>query len=153
MDNNELSHYGILGMKWGVRRTPEQLARARGSSGKKSDSSDDGKKKAAAISKAKSSKSTTEKKPEEEPKKKKVSEMSDDELNKAVRRLQLEQQYRQLNPEKVSAGQRFANKVVKDVVVPAATTVARNTLQKFLEKEVKKLTSLDVKDNNKKKDD
>lgn len=24
-----LVHYGILGMKWGIRRTPEQLGRAR----------------------------------------------------------------------------------------------------------------------------
>lgn len=33
MVNNELCHYGVLGMKWGVRRTPEQLARARKSLG------------------------------------------------------------------------------------------------------------------------
>lgn len=28
MEMNSLTHYGILGMKWGVRRTPEQLERA-----------------------------------------------------------------------------------------------------------------------------
>lgn len=28
--NSVLEHFGIKGMKWGVRRTPEQLARARG---------------------------------------------------------------------------------------------------------------------------
>ena len=26
--NNELRHYGVLGMRWGVRRTRDQLARA-----------------------------------------------------------------------------------------------------------------------------
>lgn len=36
-----LQHHGILGMKWGVLRTPEQLARA---SGKKTSSDDEVKK-------------------------------------------------------------------------------------------------------------
>ena len=36
-----LQHHGILGMKWGDRRTPEQLARA---SGKKTSSDDEVKK-------------------------------------------------------------------------------------------------------------
>lgn len=26
--NNELKHYGVIGMKWGIRRTPEQLGHA-----------------------------------------------------------------------------------------------------------------------------
>lgn len=35
MSNEEmLQHYGILGMKWGVRRTPAQLTRANGRAGK-----------------------------------------------------------------------------------------------------------------------
>lgn len=131
MNQNELAHYGVLGMKWGVRRTPAQLARARGERAKSSDST----KKSSSV-----------------PKKRSVSEMSDDELNRAVRRLQLEQQYRQLNPEKVSAGKRFVDKVAKDVLIPAATTVARNTLQRALENEVKKLTKMDVKSDDKKKD-
>lgn len=28
MKTNFLVHYGILGMRWGIRRTPEQLAKA-----------------------------------------------------------------------------------------------------------------------------
>lgn len=42
--DNVLEHYGVKGMKWGVRRTPEQLGRARSSrkeKGKKSSSSRD----------------------------------------------------------------------------------------------------------------
>lgn len=39
MYNRELRHYGILGQKWGVRRTKEQLARLTGR--KKEDISDE----------------------------------------------------------------------------------------------------------------
>lgn len=138
---NELYHYGIKGMKWGIRRTEAQLARARGERA----SSSSGSTPAAKKSSSKSSSSG----------KKKVSEMSDDELSRAVRRLQLEQQYRQMNPEKVSAGRRFVNRVMKDVVIPAATTTARNTLQTIMKRELDKALRFDTGNNydrDKKKD-
>ena len=87
MDNNELMHYGVLGMKWGVRRTPAQLGRKPTSSNKSLFE----KKKSEPKPKAK----TKSESPEEEtaPKQKSVKEMSDEELNAAIRRMQLEQTY------------------------------------------------------------
>lgn len=114
MEKNELVHHGIKGMKWGVRRTEAQLARARGNT--KSDEKT----------------SSTSTKKAEPKKRKKMSEMSDEELRRVVNRLQLEQQYRNLNPEKVSVGKKFADKVVKDIVIPVATEVAKNEFRKVL---------------------
>lgn len=76
----ELKHYGVLGMKWGIRRTPQQLARAR-SSRMSSDASE-----VARI------------------KKKKVYEMSNEELRKVNNRRQLEQNYSRLNPSTIKKG-------------------------------------------------
>lgn len=120
MENTVLAHYGIKGMKWGIRRTEAQLARARGKSTTKT-------------------KATEEKKPVT-PKKKSLSEMSDEELRRTVDRMNLEARYRQLNPEKVSSGRRFVNKVMNDIVVPAATEVAKNALKNALQGAADSLT-------------
>lgn len=71
-------------------------------------------------------------------KKKSVKDMTDDELNAAVRRAELEKRYRDLNPKHISAGKKF----VKDVVAPAATQVARNLATDFLTKQGKKYLGL-----------
>lgn len=78
MDNNELYHYGVLGMKWGVRRSPSQLGHKIRIKRKKKPSEpihED-------YKKAHSKKS--------------VSSMSDAELRNRNNRLQMERQYAQL---------------------------------------------------------
>lgn len=122
MDNNELMHYGVPGMKWGVRRTPAQLGRKKTSSSK----SLFGKKKPKPKSKSESSKKETAPKP------KTVKEMSDDELNAAIRRMQLEQTYASLSPQKVSTGKAVAKRILNNIVVPAAEDVGRQMVKTAL---------------------
>lgn len=121
MKTEELAHYGVLGMKWGVRRTPEQLARAR--------------------RKTKSSTKTklAPKKETSTAKRKSASEMSDDELNKAIRRLQLEKQYNDLNPKTVSAGKKFVNTVMSQVITPAAIEVGKQMTKEYMTELAKSL--------------
>ena len=126
MDNNELMHYGVLGMKWGVRRTPAQLGRKPTSSNKSLFE----KKKSEPKPKAK----TKSESPKEEtaPKQKSVKEMSDEELNAAIRRMQLEQTYASLSPKKVSTGKAVAKRILNNIVVPAAEDVGRQMVKTAL---------------------
>lgn len=123
MDRRELYHYGIKGQKWGIRRYQN----------KDGTLTEAGKKRAEKLEKE--YEDLTGKKPTSEGSsaKKSVKDMTDEELNKAVNRLQLEQRYKSLNPEKVSTGEKFIQKVSKDIVVPAATNASRNALQNALE--------------------
>lgn len=82
---NELYHYGVLGMKWGVRR---DRSRSGGGSRRKRSMSED----AREASKIK---------------KKKVSQMSNAELKKINERTRLEQEYSRLNPSSVKKGWKF----------------------------------------------
>lgn len=137
-----LVHYGVLGMKWGVRRSPAELARARGERAPKST-----KKKTSFFSKKtvkkKPAKKTPAKKTEkkEESSKKTLGEMTNEELQSAVRRLELEKRYRDLSPKKVSAGK----KIVDSVIIPALTESGKNLLKDYTTKLGKQLLGLNNK--------
>lgn len=121
--DGELYHWGIKGMKWGVRR----YQNADGSltpAGKKRYGSG-----------TNSSDATTT------PKKKSVSEMSDDEIRSAIARKQLENQYGQLHPQ-AAKQESFIKKFVDQAVKPAAINAGKD----FIEKSLKKVTGDILKD-------
>ena len=140
MDNDELMHYGVKGQKWGVIRTPEQLGRKKPPSSK----SLFGKKKAKTKTKTKTKSESS--KEETAPKKKSVKEMSDDELNAAIRRMQLEQTYASLSPQKVSTGKAITKRILNNIVVPAAEDVGRQMVKTALTRAGNKTLSEVFKD-------
>lgn len=153
---NELMHWGIKGMKWGVRRyqnkdgslTPagrkrydkemaklkeeEKIAKNKLKTQAKLNKLDEKRKEVEALKSGKPIAKKTQ-----QPSKPSVKDMSDEELRQTVNRLLMEQQYAKLNPQQVSAGQKFVKKVMNDVVAPAATEVGKNVLKDAMTKAVK----------------
>lgn len=109
---NTLKHYGILGMKWGIRRTPAQLARARGHSTTEEPHED--------YKKAHTSKS--------------IKSMSDAELRNRLNRIQMERQYSQLSESNVSKGKEYAQKIIKSGTTVATVTSTALTIYKNVSK-------------------
>jgi hypothetical protein len=102
MYDNYLMHHGIKGMKWGVRRSKSQLARASKKSSKKADKEEE-------KSQSKASKSKTSFK-------KHVKAMSDQELQARINRLRNERTYKELlaqDQDRMYAGKKFINEVMR----------------------------------------
>jgi len=152
MSNNELTHYGVLGMRWGIRRTPasrimfttkRQLSAdkhdlERLNSGqhlsvgftKKRQAMYDKRDKAILEKRIEANEQKIANKAAKEAAKKKpsVKEMSDEELRKVVNRLQMERQYSQLSTDNVSKGKEYVQKTIKAATTIAAVTTTALTL-------------------------
>lgn len=121
-----LQHYGVPGMRWGVRRYQTKSGSLTAA----------GKKRYGMFGK-KTTKKLTASKASSLKKKRLISEMSDDELKDKVKRLELEKRYRDLNPKKVSLGKRFMSSVgdgAMEGVKNATAQAVKNMITSLLEK-------------------
>ena len=108
---DELYHYGVLGMKWGVRRYRNKDGTLTSAGKKKrAEYSEKTKNKQPNKSTSKSTSNNTQKP-------KSIKELSDDELKAKIERLNLENRYQELmrssNPPKSSEGKVFVKNVLK----------------------------------------
>lgn len=141
MDNNELCHYGILGMRWGVRRYQNRDGTLTAA----------GKKRAAQL-KSDYEKLTGKKAEDDgsQGKPKSIRDLSDAELRARTNRLNLEKDYynaqkdyynaqrtlSEVKPKHVSAGKKFMKNVAPMIGKTLWNDVGKNTVTKLVEKKL-----------------
>lgn len=115
MNEEYLAHYGVLGMKWGVRKD-----RSSGSTKKR---------------KAKVKKPTTSADYREVKalKKRGSKNLSNSEMRKVIERMNLERQYKSLNKRELSSGEKWARKVLAGVATVYATKLTKSMIEGFFE--------------------
>lgn len=109
--SNELMHYGVLGMKWGIRRyrnKDDTLTTA----GKKRLSKD---------------KDKAEKKERKVALKNRRS-LSDVDLKKKIERLKMEKEFKNLTEEDISPGRKYVGEIMSSAGKKALTVVAAGTM-------------------------
>lgn len=101
MENHELYHYGVLGMKWGIRKLGKNELRTGRSVAK--DTSEALRSASNIAGNLGGASRRPSKKVQDE-----ISSMSDQELRNRINRMNLERQYADLSPSKVSRGASYA---------------------------------------------
>lgn len=137
LNPDELQHWGIKGMKWGIRRFQNKDGSLTPEGRKRYD--DDGDSSASTTSHPK-------KAPHEmtgkDYKKMRLEDMTDEELAAAINRSRAEQAYKQLNPEPVSKGKVLAEKFINEALIPVTVSAGKN----FMDKQLNKIIDKALKD-------
>lgn len=107
VNHDILMHYGIKGMKWGIRRTEAQLQKARGKLESDANRSEVKRRKATYKNRR---------------------TISDDDLRKEVSRLELEKKYKNLVDEDVRPGRTAVQKFLKSTGGRVLTSAAIGTM-------------------------
>ena len=128
--SNSLYHFGIKGMKWGIRRYQNKDGSLT-AAGKKRYNEGEQSPKEKSTQSSSSNRSRS------------ISELSDAELRTRINRLNLEKQYKQLisegadnNTKQIKEGKSFTNEIkdraVKNVFLPAAEEIGRQVVRSKL---------------------
>lgn len=133
IQNGELMHYGVPGMKWGVRRSrpsPGRFMR---------------------LKKRKLTKEEINKTNDlARPKKRKLSEVPDDELKAKIARLDLEKRYKELSkqvdPPKSTRGKDFAIRVIEKIGENTLVNIGTQAANKGLGTAINKIFGVDSDD-------
>lgn len=116
--NNYLQHFGIIGMKWGVRRTPEQLGKPRSTKQQLKDEEKKEIARRAEISKARRT-------------------LSPDTIKKQVERLQMEKKLKDLTDADIAPGRKVVREVLatsgKATAITVTTAAAMFAVKKAIE--------------------
>lgn len=107
MNEMYLKHHGIKGMKWGVRRSEDQLARARGSSKQSADERERADRKNAVKNRR---------------------SMSDADLKKRIERLKMEREFKNLTEEDLAPGKKCVSEILASSGKKVASVAAAGAM-------------------------
>lgn len=141
-ETNELTHHGIRGMRWGIRRYQNKdgsltpAGRKRAAKMKEEYTALTGKR---LIRKPTPKNQNGEK----DVKKKKIKDMTDEELNNEIKRLDNEKRLASLRDDTASTSSKIKTSMVRDVIAPAAKEAGKELLKSTLLKIGKEKLGLD----------